>query len=165
MTGTESLSMALSSRHRNAHQGNPNHVDPSSTSNRPHLMKVCELKPLMKKGDISALEVIVLEITPPAPTKDRHRVARALVADESGSVFLSVWDDDIEALAPGDILRITGGYTSLFKDVLNLYTGQHGVLMKIGEFKKRFRETPNISTLKWVRDPSTGLFSSATPAI
>ncbi|HDQ06422.1 MAG TPA: hypothetical protein ENN36_06855, partial [Candidatus Bathyarchaeota archaeon] len=39
-----------------------------------------------------------------------RRVADALVGDETGSVYMTLWDDKIDAINEGDTLRITNGY-------------------------------------------------------
>jgi replication factor A1 len=92
--------------------------------------KIVDLRPNMKS--VGPLTVIVLERGVPSQTKDRHRVSRSIIADDSGSVVLSLWDDQVDLVQPGDILKLNG-YTALFKDSLTIYTGQHGSMSKIGE--------------------------------
>ena len=45
-----------------------------------------------------------------------HRVTEALVGDDTGCVYLSVWDDVIEKINEGDTIRINNGYISLFSE-------------------------------------------------
>ncbi|XP_076871410.1 nucleic acid binding protein 1b isoform X3 [Brachyhypopomus gauderio] len=68
-----------------------------------------------------------------------------MVADKSGSITLCVWDEVGALLQPGDIIRLTHGYASLFKGCLTLYIGRTGDLQKIGEFCMVFSEVPNFS--------------------
>ncbi|XP_010862319.2 nucleic acid binding protein 1b [Esox lucius] len=88
---------------------------------------------------------IVLEIGRVTKTKDGHEVRSCKVADKSGCITLSVWDEVGGLIQPGDIIRLTRGYASLWKGCLTLYTGRGGDLQKIGEFCMLFSEVPNFS--------------------
>ncbi|XP_013924881.1 PREDICTED: SOSS complex subunit B2 isoform X3 [Thamnophis sirtalis] len=76
---------------------------------------------------------IVLEIGRVTKTKDGHEVRACKVADKTGSITISVWDELGSLIQPGDIIRLTKGYASLWKGCLTLYTGRGGDLQKIGE--------------------------------
>ncbi|XP_041272515.1 SOSS complex subunit B1-like, partial [Onychostruthus taczanowskii] len=78
-------------------------------------------------------------------TKDGHEVRTCKVADKTGSINISVWDDVGNLIQPGDIIRLTKGYASVFKGCLTLYTGRGGDLQKIGEFCMVYSEVPNFS--------------------
>ncbi|XP_051985693.1 nucleic acid binding protein 1b [Xyrauchen texanus] len=78
-------------------------------------------------------------------TKDGHEVRSCKVADRTGSITISVWDEVGSLIQPGDIIRLSRGYASLFKGCLTLYIGRTGDLQKIGEFCMVFSEVPNFS--------------------
>ncbi|TSU50018.1 SOSS complex subunit B1-B [Bagarius yarrelli] len=78
-------------------------------------------------------------------TKDGHEVRTCKVADKTGSISISVWDEVGSLIQTGDILRLTKGYASVFKGCLTLYTGRGGDLQKIGEFCMVYSEVPNFS--------------------
>lgn len=88
---------------------------------------------------------IVLEIGKPNRTKDGHQVRSCRVADRTGSINISIWDEVGELLQTGDICTLTKGYASTWKGCLTLYTGKGGEIHKIGEFCMQFSETPNMS--------------------
>ncbi|XP_073402797.1 SOSS complex subunit B2 [Dendrobates tinctorius] len=88
---------------------------------------------------------IVLEIGRVTKTKDGHEVRSCKVADKTGSITVSVWDEIGSLIQPGDIIRLTRGYASLWKGCLTLYSGRGGELQKIGEFCMVFSEVPNFS--------------------
>lgn len=88
---------------------------------------------------------IVLEIGRVTKTKDGHEVRSCKVADKSGSIAISVWDELGSLIQPGDIIKLTRGYASLWKGCLTLYTGRGGDLQKIGEFCMVYSEVPNFS--------------------
>jgi replication factor A1 len=60
-----------------------------------------------------------------------HRVAEALVGDETGCVLLNVWDDQISVFNKGDVIEIKNGYTSLFRGFLRVNIGRRGTVEKV----------------------------------
>ncbi|XP_072927396.1 SOSS complex subunit B1-like isoform X1 [Hemitrygon akajei] len=88
---------------------------------------------------------IVLEIGRVTKTKDGHEVRTCKVADKTGSINISVWDDVGSLIQAGDIIRLTRGYASIWKGCLTLYTGRGGDLQKVGEFCMQYSEVPNFS--------------------
>ena len=55
-----------------------------------------------------------------------HRVVDALVGDETGSVYLTLWDDNIDKVNEGDTISIKNGYISLFRGSMRLNIGRYG---------------------------------------
>uniref|UniRef100_UPI00398E7AEF SOSS complex subunit B1-like isoform X2 n=1 Tax=Pristiophorus japonicus TaxID=55135 RepID=UPI00398E7AEF len=98
---------------------------------------------------------IVLEIGRVTKTKDGHEVRTCKVADKTGSINISVWDDVGGLIQAGDIIRLTRGYASIWKGCLTLYTGRGGDLQKVGEFCMQYSEVPNFS------DPNPDYISQA----
>jgi ssDNA-binding replication factor A large subunit len=96
---------------------------------------------------------IVLQRGSTTKTKDGNTVVQYLVADASGSIQASFWDEKAEALQPGDIFRVKGGYTTIFKTSMVLYCSRNGVLERLGEFTMVFTEEPKMSEVEWVADP------------
>uniref|UniRef100_A0A8D0C0P8 Nucleic acid binding protein 2 n=1 Tax=Salvator merianae TaxID=96440 RepID=A0A8D0C0P8_SALMN len=103
---------------------------------------VKDIKPGLKNLN---LIFIVLETGRVTKTKDGHEVRTCKVADKTGSINISVWDDVGNLIQPGDIIRLTKGYASVFKGCLTLYTGRGGDLQKVGEFCMVYSEVPNFS--------------------
>eukprot|EP00123_Amoebidium_parasiticum_P006894 comp17728_c0_seq1/m.17668 comp17728_c0_seq1/g.17668 ORF comp17728_c0_seq1/g.17668 comp17728_c0_seq1/m.17668 type:complete len:222 (-) comp17728_c0_seq1:443-1108(-) len=95
--------------------------------------------------------VIVLEKPKPQPTT-LGLVYTLLVADQTGAIMLTVFNELGNEVRPGDILELVGGYCNLFKNkVLTLYVGQgdRGSLKRCGEFMMAYRDTPNMSDFRW----------------
>ncbi|XP_058510173.1 SOSS complex subunit B2 [Solea solea] len=101
-----------------------------------------DVKPGLKNLNIV---FIVLEIGRVTKTKDGHEVRSCKVADKSGSIAISVWDEPGNLIQPGDIIKLTRGYASIWKGCLTLYTGRGGDIQKIGEFCMVYSEVPNFS--------------------
>ena len=51
-----------------------------------------------------------------------QEVRTVKVADRSGMVNLSLWNEPGKVLLSGDIIRMTRGYTGMFKNCLTIYT-------------------------------------------
>ncbi|KAM0684288.1 TFIIH/NER complex ATP-dependent 5'-3' DNA helicase subunit [Mitosporidium daphniae] len=104
------------------------------------------------------MQFIVLRIEERKVTKDGHEIFTVLVADESGSIELYVWDELGSPIRPGDILRLQMGMAQKFKDgVLRLYLSKISVLRRIGRFNMVFRESPNFSK-KDQEDPRLDIY-------
>ncbi|KAG2458953.1 SOSB2 protein, partial [Polypterus senegalus] len=101
-----------------------------------------DVKPGLKNLNIV---FIVLEIGRVTKTKDGHEVRSCKVADKTGSITISVWNEPGSLMQPGDIIRLSRGYASMWKGCLTLYTGRCGDLQKIGEFCMVYSEVPNFS--------------------
>jgi len=69
-----------------------------------------------------------------------HRVADALVGDETGAIYLTLWDDNIEKVSEGDIISIKNGYVSLFKGSMRLNIG------RFGSFERAEVSLPEVNT-------------------
>lgn len=88
---------------------------------------------------------IVLEVGTMTLTKENREVRSFKVADPSASINVSVWDEPGKLLQPGDIVRLTKGYASIWRQSLTLYSGKNGEILKIGEFCMLFNEQLNMS--------------------
>lgn len=71
--------------------------------------KIGDIRPYMKGVNV---HFIVLEKVSVTKTKEDHTVNQYLVADPSGAIILSVWDEPGELLQSGDIIQLRQGYVS-----------------------------------------------------
>ena len=55
-----------------------------------------------------------------------RRVTDALVGDETGSLYMTLWDDKIDAINEDATLSITNGYINLFRGNMRLNIGKYG---------------------------------------
>lgn len=94
----------------------------------------------------------------PAPT------ARARVADATACVSLALHGpDEVGAVAPGDVFRLTGGLFTLDRGGggATLRAGRRGGLARLGRGDLVFAEAPDMSTVRFAVDPATGLYAPA----
>jgi replication factor A1 len=92
--------------------------------------KVGDLTPQSKAVNVTAKVVSKTEIReiPVGRDGSAHKVCDALVGDETGVVYLTLWDDNIEKVNEGDSIRIENGYVTLFKGNIRLNIGKYGKL-------------------------------------
>jgi replication factor A1 len=62
-----------------------------------------------------------------------RKVADALVGDETGCVYLTLWDDNIDKINEEATLRITNGYVNLLKGNMRLNIGKYGSFQVLEE--------------------------------
>ena len=100
----------------------------SGKQNNQQSLKVIDLTPNIKHVNI--LVTIVSKTTRRKVISKKNRdinwVADAHVGDETASIFLTIWDDQIQGIRTGDTIQIRNGYTSLFHNSLRLNIGRSG---------------------------------------
>ena len=105
-------------------------VEGFSGSRQPVDVKVGELTPASRAVNVTAKVVSKSEVRNIATGRDGapHRVCDALVGDETGCVYLTLWDDNIEKVNEGDTIKIGNGYVTLFRGNMRLNVGRYGTL-------------------------------------
>jgi replication factor A1 len=59
---------------------------------------------------------------------ETYQVADAVVADETGSIKLTLWNEQIEQVNVGDRVKIENGYVTSFKGEIQLNVGKYGTM-------------------------------------
>lgn len=85
-------------------------------------MKISELRPRIRVDTTFK----VLEKNEPRVTRTGKKVAEALVGDDSGTVLMTLWEENIDELDVGKTYTLTNGYANLFRGSLRLTTGRMG---------------------------------------
>jgi len=60
-------------------------------------------------------------------------VANAILQDDSGSIKLTLWNEDVSKYKEGDKVKITNGYVNEFQGEKQLTSGKFGQIEKAGE--------------------------------
>ena len=98
--------------------------------------KISELKPMENRFRL-LFKVIekseIREVSSRNDESETHRISDITVADESGSILVSAWDDDIELLEEGKFFKIENGYVNIYRDSLRLARGKFGNFVPIEE--------------------------------
>lgn len=75
---------------------------------------------VVEKGDVREVKSRFKDET--------YRIVDAVLADESGSVKLTLWNEQIEMVNVGDKIKIENGYVTSFKGEIQLNVGKFGKL-------------------------------------
>jgi replication factor A1 len=105
-------------------------VEGFSRNRQPVDVKVGELTPASRAVNVKAKVVSKSEVRNIAAGRDGapHNVCDALVGDETGSVYLTLWDDNIEKINEGDTISVGNGYVTLFRGNMRLNAGRYGTI-------------------------------------
>ncbi len=103
---------------------------PAATSSR-NIIEV-KIKELTKhQKNLKLVGKIVEKLEPREVSfKDgsRHSVCDVVIADETGSISLSIWDEDIEKVQKNETYCIENGYVSVFRGSPKLNVGKYGTM-------------------------------------
>ena len=75
---------------------------------------------VVEKGDVREVKSKFKDET--------YRIVDAVLADESGSVKLTLWNEQIDMVNVGDKIKIDNGYVTSFKGEIQLNVGKFGKL-------------------------------------
>lgn len=93
-------------------------------------MEIKDLRNGMKRVEVTAR---VVDKGTPRQVMSRFKdetytVADAMVADDTGSIKLTLWNEQIGQINPGDKIKIENGYVTSFKGEIQLNVGKYGKL-------------------------------------
>lgn len=95
-------------------------------------MKISELKPGMRNVSVTAkVDSVGQPRTVNLKAGGTNTVADAIISDESGSIKLSLWGDDIDKIQTGDKISVENGYINTFKGENSISVGKFGKLAKV----------------------------------
>lgn len=57
-----------------------------------------------------------------------HRLSEVLIADDTGAINLVLWDDKVDRVNEGDVVRIVNGFIKLFRGRMQLNLGRFGTI-------------------------------------
>jgi replication factor A1 len=97
-------------------------------------MKISELKAGASSVSIKAT-VAQKEEPREVVTKfgKRVSVASVVLKDESGTISMSLWGDDIGLINVGDVVEISNGYVGEFRGTPQLSTGKYGKIKVVSK--------------------------------
>jgi replication factor A1 len=96
-------------------------------------MAIKDLQP--KQGNVD-IEVEVVEVGEPREFQKfgkAGKVATATVKDDSGTIKMSLWNEQVDQISAGDKLKITNGYVNEYQGDMQLTTGRFGQLEIVGK--------------------------------
>lgn len=111
---------------------------------KPGSFHVNDLRTGMKRVSLRAK---VLEVAKPTLVFTKYgnyaKVANALVTDETGTIKLCLWNEQINSISAGDTVQIENANVSMFRGERQLRIGKHGTLHRAEDtvFIRRSEQT------------------------
>ena len=93
-------------------------------------MKINELRDAMKRISLTA-KVIEKSETREVMSRFKDqtlKVASATIADETGTIKLTLWNEQINQVNVNDTVKIQNGYITSFRGEIQLNSGKYGTL-------------------------------------
>ena len=88
-------------------------------------MTTCEEAKQMRSGiNVQAKIVDKGEVRTVTTKFGETKVCDSWLEDESGRIKLTLWADDTEKVKNGDTVKLEGGYTTSFREVIQLNKGR-----------------------------------------
>ncbi|MGC8662309.1 MAG: OB-fold nucleic acid binding domain-containing protein [Candidatus Micrarchaeia archaeon] len=86
----------------------------------------------------------------------RLNVANVTLKDDTGSILLSVWGKDIDAIEVGDKIKITNGYVSEFRGTPQLSAGKFGKIEVVEKGSGKEEELKTSEEFDKINDEESG---------
>ncbi|MBI4147142.1 DNA-binding protein [Candidatus Woesearchaeota archaeon] len=95
-------------------------------------MNIKDIKP--NQGSITVEAEVLSKQEPRSFSKfgKEGRVCNAIIADSTGEITLTLWNDDIEKVNVGDKVKLENGWCSEFKEQRQVSSGKFGKLEIVG---------------------------------
>ena len=95
-------------------------------------MNIKDIKP--NQGSITVEAEVLSKQEPRSFSKfgKEGRVCNATIADSTGEITLTLWNDDIEKVNVGDKVKLENGWCSEFKEQKQVSSGKFGKLEIVG---------------------------------
>jgi len=107
-----------------------------------HGRAIKDLRSGMKHVNLKAK---ILEVTEPRRVITRRgnyaSVAKAVIGDETGTINLCLWNEQIGCVSVGDTVRIENARASLFRGERQLSIGTRGQLTNVKDFESKITPT------------------------
>lgn len=94
-------------------------------------MKISELKPKQGNVELQAEVTDMGEVREFQKFGNPGRVVNATIKDDSGSVALTLWNEQIDAVKVGDKIELKDGFVNEWQGEMQVTTGRKGTLTKL----------------------------------
>ncbi len=96
-------------------------------------MKISELKSGQGNVNVDGIIKEIGEVRTFNKFGRELSVANAVLEDDSGSIKLTLWNDDVARFKEGEKIKIVNGYINEFQGESQLTSGKYGSIEKMGE--------------------------------
>jgi replication factor A1 len=93
-------------------------------------LNIKDLKNGMKRVDVEAkvLEKGETREVTSRYKNETYQVADAVLGDDTGQIKLTLWNERIEQVNEGDLIKVENGYVTSFRGEIQLNVGRYGTL-------------------------------------
>jgi len=92
-------------------------------------MKINEIKDGTRKVDLTAKLVAKEEAREVNTRNGRTKVCNATLEDETGTIVLVLWGDEVDQVKEGDTVKIENGFAKEWNGTLQVSAGRYGKLV------------------------------------
>jgi replication factor A1 len=121
------------------------HKHLNKKNNEPHTLSIRDLRTGMTHVNVKAK---VLQIPRPKFVVTRYgncaSVTNALIADETGTIKLCLWNSQITSISNGDTIQIENARTYTFKGEKQLSIGRNGTLSNLGDIHSQLEQVHSV---------------------
>ena len=105
-------------------------------------MQISELQPRLGKVELEAEVIEKGELREFEKFGKSGKVCNAKVKDATGEIVLTLWNDEIDQVDVGDMIKVSNGWVSEWQGEMQLSAGKFGTLevVKKGEGKTEAKE-------------------------
>ena len=91
-------------------------------------MKIADLNQYSREINVVVKVISKTDIRAVTTKMDetQHKVCEALVADDTGAIYLTLWDEAIDKIQEDMIIAISNAYMNTFKGSMRLNIGRYG---------------------------------------
>jgi replication factor A1 len=96
-------------------------------------LKISEIRENSRNVSVIGRITKISEAKSVNTSRGESRVAEAVLEDESGSIVLNLWNEQIDMVKEGDTVEVRNGYVNTYRGVKRLNVGRYGELRVINE--------------------------------
>ncbi len=118
------------------------------------MTKVKDLTPASKQVNV-LVKVVGLSEEREITSKfgEARKLVEATVGDETATVFLTLWNDQIGQVAKDETLLIDNGYVTLVRGHIRLNVGKYGTMTKSEQAIENVNTALDVSAVEYEREP------------
>ena len=117
------------------------------------LTKIKDLTPQHKKVNVLAKVVKLGEVREVSSRYGPPRkVSDTVIGDETGTIVMSLWQEQVGTVMESDVIYIDNGYVSLFRGHMRLNIGKYGALSKSDKAIETVSTAPDMSEKEYEQE-------------
>jgi len=118
------------------------------------MTKVKDLTPASKQVNV-LVKVVSLSEEREITSKfgEARKLVEATVGDETGTVLLTLWNDQIGQIHKDETLLIDNGYVTLVRGHIRLNVGKYGTMAKSEQMIENVNTALDVSAVEYEREP------------